>query len=128
MSCNCSSCSDLSLLKETLDHYSSVPGSLITILQKAQAIYGYLPSDVLNHIASVTGIPAAKVFGVATFYTQFRFKPVGKYLIMLCQGTACHVNGSIIIKKTIIYYVLSLFFYKLYKIFVDFILAILQTV
>ncbi|MBQ5825018.1 MAG: NADH-quinone oxidoreductase subunit NuoE [Clostridia bacterium] len=102
MSCNCScNSSDLSLLNETLDHYASVPGSLITILQKAQAIYGFLPSDVLNHISLATGIPAAKVFGVATFYTQFRFKPVGKYLIMLCQGTACHVNGSLMLEKTI---------------------------
>lgn len=102
MSCNCScNSSDFSLLKDTLDQYASVPGSLITILQKAQGIYGYLPADVLNHIAAKTGIPAAKVFGVATFYTQFRFKPVGKYLIMLCQGTACHVNGSLMLEKTI---------------------------
>ncbi len=102
MSCNCScNSSDLSLLKATLDHYASVPGSLITILQKAQGIYGYLPADVLNHISERTGIPTAKVFGVATFYTQFRFKPVGKYLIMLCQGTACHVNGSLMLEKTI---------------------------
>lgn len=102
MSCNCS-CgkSDLSLLNETLDHYARIPGSLITILQKAQGIYGYLPADVLNYIAEKTNIPAAKVFGVATFYTQFRFKPVGKYLIMLCQGTACHVNGSLMLEKTI---------------------------
>ncbi len=103
MSCNCS-CggSDLSLLKDTLDHYAKIPGSLITILQKAQGIYGYLPADVLNHIAAQTDIPPAKVFGVATFYTQFRFKPVGKYLIMLCQGTACHVNGSLMLEKTIL--------------------------
>ena len=102
MSCNCS-CgkSDLSLLNETLEHYAQIPGSLITILQKAQGIYGYLPADVLNYIAEKTNIPAAKVFGVATFYTQFRFKPVGKYLIMLCQGTACHVNGSLMLEKTI---------------------------
>lgn len=98
--CSCSN-SDLSLLNETLEHYANIPGSLITILQKAQAIYGYLPADVLNHIADKTGIAAAKVFGVATFYTQFRFKPVGKYLIMLCQGTACHVNGSLMLEKTI---------------------------
>ncbi len=98
--CSCSN-SDLSLLNETLEHYADIPGSLITILQKAQAIYGYLPADVLNHIADKTGIAAAKVFGVATFYTQFRFKPVGKYLIMLCQGTACHVNGSLMLEKTI---------------------------
>lgn len=101
MLCNCSSDSDLSLLNETLEHYASIPGSLITILQKAQSVYGYLPADVLQYIASKTGIPVAKVFGVATFYTQFRFKPVGKYLILLCQGTACHVNGSLMIEKTI---------------------------
>lgn len=100
---NCCSCgnSDLTLLNETLEHYASIPGSLITVLQKAQGIYGYLPADVLNYISDKTGIPAAKVFGVATFYTQFRFKPVGRYLIMLCQGTACHVNGSLMLEKTI---------------------------
>ncbi len=86
--------SDLTLLEGVLDKYASVPGSLITILQKAQEIYGYLPTDVLYHIAEKTGKTPARVMGVATFYTQFRFKPVGKYLILLCQGTACHVNGS----------------------------------
>lgn len=102
MSCNCS-CgnSDLSLLDEVLEKYAAVPGSLITVLQKAQGIYGYLPADVLNLISEKMGIPAAKVFGVATFYTQFRFAPVGKYFIMLCQGTACHVNGSLMLEKTI---------------------------
>jgi NADH-quinone oxidoreductase subunit E len=71
-----------------------VPGSLITILQHAQEIYGYLPMDVIRHIAEQTGTTPARVLGVATFYTQFRFKPVGKHLIMLCRGTACHVNGA----------------------------------
>lgn len=50
--------------------------------------------DVLYHIASRFGSTPAKVLGVATFYAQFRMQPIGKYLIMLCQGTACHVNGS----------------------------------
>lgn len=86
--------SDLTLLKEVLNKYKDVDGSLIAILQKAQEIYGYLPVDVIYHIAEETGIKPAKVMGVATFYTQFRFEPVGEYLIMLCQGTACHVNGS----------------------------------
>lgn len=86
--------SDLSLLEGVLSEYASVPGSLITILQKAQDIYGYLPCDVLYLIAERTGKTPARVMGVATFYTQFRFKPVGKNLILLCQGTACHVNGS----------------------------------
>lgn len=93
--------SDLSLLADTLEHYKSIPGSLIAILQKAQDIYGYLPVDVIYHIAEETGVAPAKVMGVATFYTQFRLKPVGKYLIMLCQGTACHVNGSELIEQAI---------------------------
>ena len=99
-SCNCQN-SDLTLLKDVLEKYKDVKGSLITILQKAQDIYGYLPTDVIYHIAENTGLTPAKVMGVATFYTQFRFKPVGKYLIMLCQGTACHVNGSERIEATI---------------------------
>ena len=95
MSCNCHGPqSDFSLLKPTLDEYAQVPGSLITILQKAQEIYGYLPTDVLYAIAEKTGKSPAKVMGVATFYTQFRLKPVGKNLILLCKGTACHVNGA----------------------------------
>ena len=88
-------------LQPVLDAYADVPGSLITILQKAQDIYGYLPVDVINCISEATGIKPAKIYGVATFYTQFRLQPVGKYLIMLCQGTACHVNGSELIEETI---------------------------
>lgn len=93
MKCQCSR-SDLSPLEPILQKYAEVPGSLITILQQAQEIYGYLPTDVLYRIAKATGQSPARVMGVATFYTQFRFQPVGKYLIMLCDGTACHVNGS----------------------------------
>lgn len=98
--CNCNK-SDLSLIKDVLDKYASIDGSLITILQHAQDIYGYLPTDVLYHIAERIGSTPAKVMGVATFYSQFRLQPVGKYLIMLCQGTACHVNGSEKIEKAI---------------------------
>ena len=98
--CNCNK-SDLSLLKDVLDKYAPIDGSLITILQHAQDIYGYLPTDVLYHIAEKIGLTPAKVMGVATFYSQFRLQPVGKYLIMLCQGTACHVNGSEKIEKAI---------------------------
>ena len=98
--CNCNK-SDLSLINDVLNKYASVDGSLITILQHAQDIYGYLPTDVLYHIAERIGSTPAKVMGVATFYSQFRLQPVGKYLIMLCQGTACHVNGSEKIEKAI---------------------------
>ena len=100
MSCNCNK-SDLSLIKSVLDTYADIDGSLITILQHAQDIYGYLPADVLYHIAERIGSTPAQVMGVATFYSQFRLQPVGKYLIMLCQGTACHVNGSEKIEKAI---------------------------
>ena len=100
MACNCSK-SDLTLIDGVLDKYAAIEGSLITILQNAQEIYGYLPVDVLYYIAEKIGSTPAKVMGVATFYSQFRLKPVGKYLIMLCQGTACHVNGSQRIEQAI---------------------------
>jgi len=86
--------SDLTLIEDVLNEYADVKGSLITILQKTQDIYGYLPTDVIYHIAERTGSTPARVMGVATFYAQFRLQTIGKYLIMLCQGTACHVNGS----------------------------------
>ena len=85
---------DLSLIKKTVEKYKDVQGSLITILQKTQEIYSYLPQEAIKYISEETGIPTSEVMGVATFYTQFRFQPVGKYMIMLCQGTACHVNSS----------------------------------
>ena len=85
---------DLSLLEDVLAHYADVKGSLITILQKTQEIYGYIPMDAIYHISGRTGLTPAKILGVATFYSQFRFQAVGKYLIMICKGTACYVNGA----------------------------------
>ena len=85
---------DVTLLKPTLEKYRDIEGSIITILQKAQDLYGYLPIDLIAHIAKETKIKPAKIHGIVTFYTQFRMTPVGKYVILLCQGTACHVNGS----------------------------------
>jgi NADH-quinone oxidoreductase subunit E len=92
---------DLSLLDDVLNEYSQVKGSLITILQNTQDIYGYLPKEAIKLISEKTGIATSEIMGVGTFYTQFRFEPVGKYLIMLCQGTACHVNSSELILQTI---------------------------
>ncbi len=86
--------SNLSKIEPVLDRYAAEPGSLITILQHTQEIYGYIPKDVMYRISERTGITPAEIMGVATFYSQFRLKPIGRYLIMLCQGTACHVNGS----------------------------------
>ncbi len=93
--CNCQGPkSDFSLIADILAKYGDSSSNLITILQKSQDIYGYLPKDVMYHIAEKIGVTPADVMGVATFYSQFRLSPIGKYLIMSCQGTACHVNGS----------------------------------
>lgn len=92
---------DAALLEPTLEKYAHVEGSLITILQKAQELYGYLPVDLMAYIAHRIGVKPAKVLGVVTFYTQFRTKPVGKNLILLCKGTACHVNGASKIEEAI---------------------------
>jgi len=83
------------LLKPVLAEYIPLgSGGLIGVLQKAQDIYGYLPEELIAHISQEMDIPAAKVYGVVTFYAQFRTQPIGKHCIMVCQGTACHVTGS----------------------------------
>ncbi|MDR0851252.1 MAG: NAD(P)H-dependent oxidoreductase subunit E [Clostridiales Family XIII bacterium] len=92
---------DFKELASVISTYGSMKGSLITILQKAQDIYGYLSLDTINYISAKTEVAPAKIYGVATFYTQFRLEPIGEYLIMLCQGTACHVNGSALIEEAI---------------------------
>ena len=85
---------DFTELDLFLEKVKDMPGNLIVILQQAQNIYGYLPREVIAYISKMTGNTQAKIYGVATFYTQFRLEPIGKNLIMLCQGTACHVSGS----------------------------------
>ncbi len=85
---------DVSLLAPVFKEYAGKQGSLIAILQKTQEIFGYLPLAALQAIADNTGNKRAKIYGIATFYSQFRLNPVGKYVILQCQGTACHVLGS----------------------------------
>lgn len=72
---------------------------LIPILQDVQAADGFISKPAVLKVARHLNIPASKVFGVATFYNQFRFKPVGKHHIMICRGTACHVKGSAAVLK-----------------------------
>lgn len=81
-------------LDRILAQYGSQKGAVIPILQHAQEAYGYLPKAVLAEISKRTGIPGARLIGVATFYAQFRLKPRGKHLIRICDGTACHVRGA----------------------------------
>lgn len=88
------STSDFKQLDIILEKYKDMQGNLIIILQETQKIFGYLSRDAIKYISEHTAHTQAKIYGVATFYTQFRLKPIGENLIMLCQGTACHVNGS----------------------------------
>jgi NADH-quinone oxidoreductase subunit E len=81
-------------LNEILKKIEGRPEDLIPVLQRVQAALGYLPGKALLEIAYKMALPSAKVFGVATFYTQFRLQPVGKHIIRVCRGTACHVRGS----------------------------------
>lgn len=69
-------------------------GSLIYLLQSAQDSYGYIPEKVIHYISEVVDLPAADIYGVITFYSQFRLRPLGKYVIKVCEGTACHVNNG----------------------------------
>jgi len=98
--CDCKQI-DLTPLAPVLDAAQNGSSNLIAILQKTQELYGYLPMDAIYYIAQKTGCSPAKVLGVATFYAQFRLQPVGKHLIMLCKGTACHVNGADRMEKAI---------------------------
>jgi NADH-quinone oxidoreductase subunit E len=82
---------------ETLDRHGRNPAKLIPILQEVQQEYRYLPEEVLTLVATSLGLPPARVFGVATFYSHFTLKPRGKYTIRLCDGTACHVRDSVTI-------------------------------
>jgi NADH-quinone oxidoreductase E subunit len=76
-------------------------GALIPLLQSAQDTYGYVPEKAMHYISNVTGIPAAEIYGVVTFYAQFRTRPLGKNIIRVCNGTACHVNGVKMLYNTL---------------------------
>ena len=85
---------DMAPLDEVLAEFKDQKGAVIPILQRAQAIYGYLPREVLEHISRKTGVPRSQIFGVATFYSQFYLTRRGRHIIRQCDGTACHVRGA----------------------------------
>jgi NADH:ubiquinone oxidoreductase subunit E len=85
---------DFSIMDEIFAKHDGQQGALIPILQAAQTIYGYLPPEVLNLIAKRLDTSLSKVYGVATFYTQFYHERRGKHVLRLCDGTACHVKGT----------------------------------
>ena len=90
---------DLSKLNKVITKYSTTKGTLIPILQETQKIYGFLPKKVMENIANSLNLTTAEVYGVATFYTQFHLRPVGKHVIKVCHGTACHVGGANILDE-----------------------------
>jgi NADH-quinone oxidoreductase subunit E len=83
-----------SLFTRIKQEFKGRPEELIPLLQNVQRALGFLPEEALMEIARFIRMPAAKVFGTVTFYSQFRLKPAGKYIIRVCRGTACHVKGS----------------------------------
>lgn len=85
---------DLEPLRAILARHGREKGTLIPILQETQDTYGYLPAFAMEQIAEATRTPLAQIYGVATFYAQFRLTPVGKNLVRVCHGTACHVAGA----------------------------------
>ena len=86
--------STLPSITEIVARYPKNRGSLISILQDIQAAYGFLSEQAIDDLEKLIGISSSEIYGVATFYTQFRFQPPGKFTIQVCQGTACHVRGA----------------------------------
>jgi NADH:ubiquinone oxidoreductase subunit E len=85
---------DLKSFNVDLWKFDGHAGALIPLLQSAQDTYGYVSEKAIDYISHVTGIPAADIYGVVTFYAQFRTKPLGRNVLKVCNGTACHVNGA----------------------------------
>ena len=81
-------------LKEILLGFEGKREEIIPILQKIQEKFGYLPTEAMVEVSKFTNIPGSNIYAVATFYAQFRFTPRGKKHVMVCRGTACHVNGA----------------------------------
>ncbi|MBT3300998.1 MAG: NADH-quinone oxidoreductase subunit NuoE [Bacteroidetes bacterium] len=85
---------DLSLLDPLIEKYKSKKGNMIPLLQGTQSIFGFLPEESFYYVSERTGLKTSDMFGVATFYAQFRLVPAGKYIVKVCHGTACHVQDA----------------------------------
>ncbi|MEK6726213.1 MAG: NADH-quinone oxidoreductase subunit NuoE [Deltaproteobacteria bacterium] len=85
---------DLSRIEEIISQTANKKGALIPVLQKVQKVYGYVPEESIEQIADGLHVYPADVYGVLTFYSQFKLKPRGEYIVRVCCGTACHVKGS----------------------------------
>ena len=81
-------------LLAVIEKYAGVKGAMMPILQEAQDIYGYLPYEVQKMISDKTGVPVEEIYGIASFYAQFKLNPNGEVAVAVCLGTACYVKGS----------------------------------
>ena len=88
-------------VEEVLASYKGEKAELIPILQQVQQAHGYLPEEALSQVAKFVDVPECTVFGVATFYAQFKLVPTGRNLVRVCRGTACHVRGGARILKEV---------------------------
>ncbi len=84
---------DLSLMDPVIEKYKGKRGNLIPLLQHTQELFGYIPHKAFVKLNEETGLELSEMYGVATFYAQFRLVPAGKHIIKMCHGTACHVQG-----------------------------------
>lgn len=85
---------NLDALNPLISKYKGKKGNLIPLLQGTQEIFGYIPKEAFAKIAAGTGLYLSEMYGVATFYSQFRLNPVGKHIVKVCHGTACHVQNA----------------------------------
>jgi len=85
---------DLSSIDPLIKKYRNKKGNMIPILQGVQEIFGYIPRNAFKKISKETGLELSDMYGVATFYSQFRLNPVGKHIVKVCHGTACHVQNA----------------------------------
>lgn len=92
---------DAAPLEELLVKYRGQKGTLIPLLQGTQAVYGFVPREAMTRIAEALREPLSQVYGVATFYAQFRLVPRGKNVVRICHGTACHVSGAPLVSQEV---------------------------
>jgi NADH-quinone oxidoreductase subunit E len=85
---------DLKAVDAIVKKHKTERGAMIAILQDIQSTYSYVPRAAIERVTKLTGVPASDIFGIVTFYAQFRLTPQGENLIKVCHGTACHLNGA----------------------------------
>lgn len=98
---SCLDVKDLGPLNNILEKYQGEEGALIPMLQDVQDVYGYMDEGIMRALARGGGYQLSRIYGVVTFYTQFRLEPIGEHLIKVCHGTACHVAGAELITREV---------------------------